>query len=256
MKIMKHLIFAFIFFAVFDSSAQDQTDTFQSSESKEINQKITEQYPARDFVNAETIQNSEQDKLKIADQNIPPSIQYKPIINTAVGIVVLDVKPSNTGGQATLYTVSPALPRGLILNPANGVICGIPMEMKDDNIYTITAINKSGKSSSGTMLLVGPPIDKENTIFIQMRKYPDPVEDFLRIDGESGIRIAEVYNGLKQLVYCEEYYNFDPLSRKLVNFSKLERGTYLLTLVKDNEKSFYTIINEESSYTIFRSEGL
>jgi len=256
MIIIKHLIFAFTFFSVFNCFAQDQIDTSESIESEEINQKIIEQYSATDSVNAEIVQNAEEDRPNSTNEYIPPSIQYKPIINTTVGIVVLDVKPSNTGGEATLYTVSPDLPRGLVLNPASGVICGIPMEMKEDDIYTITAMNESGKSSFGTMLLVAPPIEGENTIFIQMKEYPDPVEDFLRIDGEKGIIRAEVCNELKQLVYCEDYTNFDPLSRKMVNFSKLERGTYFLTLVKDNEKSSYTILNEESSYTIFVSEKL
>lgn len=168
----------------------------------------------------------------------------------------MDIRPSNTGGKATHYSISPALPRGLFLNPATGVICGIPMEMKEDDIYTITALNKSGKSSFGTMLLVNPSIDKENVIFIQMKKYPDPIKDILRIDGVSNIRCVEVYNVMKQLVYFEDYNNFNPLSRKLVDLSKFETGEYALTLFKDNEIIYYTILNKKSSYTIFLSTGL
>jgi len=256
MIIIKHFIFAFTFFSVFNCFAQDQIDTSESIESEEINQKIIEQYSATDSVNAEIVQNTEQDRPNSTNEYIPPSIQYKPIINTTVGIVVLDVKPSNTGGEATLYTVSPDLPRGLFLNPANGVICGIPMEMKEDDIYTITAINKSGRSSYGTMLLVGPPIEEENTIFIQMKEYPDPVEDFLSIDGEKGIKRVEIYNIKRKLVYSDEYINFNPLSRKLLDLSKFETGEYILTLFKENELSSFTILKEEPSYTIFRNSGL
>lgn len=254
MIIIKPLIFAFIFFTVFDVFAQDQTNIFESIGDEETDQKIIEQYSSTDVVNTEIIKNAEQIKVYVLEKNSPPSIEYHPMILTTVGIVVLGIIPSNSGGKPNYYSVSPALPRGLILNPSTGVICGIPMEVKEDEIYTIKAINTEGESSFGLMLSVGPPIDVENSIFIQMKMYPDPVEDFLCINGENGIRCVEVYNVLNQLVYCEDYNNFDPLSRKLLELSKLETGTYFLTLFKGNELSCYTILKEESSYTIFKSK--
>ncbi|MDR7372881.1 putative Ig domain-containing protein [Flavobacterium aquidurense] len=255
MKIIKYVIFAIVFFTIFDVFAQHKTTFSEPDTSENTDQNITKQYVA-EVSTDNTIEIEDWNKNEISEKNIPPSIEYQPIINTVVGIVVLDVTPSNTGGEATLYTISPALPRGLFLNPATGVICGIPMEMTENDIYTIAAINESGKSSFETMLVVNPPIDEENTIFIQMKEYPNPLEDFLRFDGENGIRCVEVYNVLKQLVYFEEYNNFDPLSRKLVDLSKFGTGEYLLTLFKDNEVSSYTILNEESSYTMYYSKGL
>ena len=253
MTITKHLIFAFIFFWTLDNFAQSQTDTSEFIETEQTDHKTTEQFAVRDSGYARAVRIPESNKLIISENNAAPSIQYKPIISTVVGIVVLDIRPSNTGGEPTRYTVSPALPRGLFLNPSTGVICGIPMEIKQDDIYTITAVNHSGKSSFGTMLFVSPPIEKENEIFIQMSQYPDSLEDFLRIDGERGIDRVEVHNARRQLVYYEEYNNSDPLSRKLVDLSKLERGEYLLTLFKGIAISSFTIINEKPSYTIFKS---
>ena len=55
--------------------------------------------------------------------------------------------PSNTGGDATEYTVNPPLPAGLTLNPATGVIAGAPTTPGGPSNYTVTASNAFGSAS-------------------------------------------------------------------------------------------------------------
>jgi hypothetical protein len=62
--------------------------------------------------------------------------------------------PSNTGGDATGYTVSPGLPAGLTLNPATGVIAGVPTTPADPSNYTVTASNAFGSASVTLMIAV------------------------------------------------------------------------------------------------------
>ncbi|MBK8574049.1 MAG: putative Ig domain-containing protein, partial [Holophagaceae bacterium] len=46
-----------------------------------------------------------------------------------------------TGGAPITYTVDPALPSGLTLNPATGAISGTPAAEKAQGTYTVTATN-------------------------------------------------------------------------------------------------------------------
>jgi len=62
--------------------------------------------------------------------------------------------PSNTGGQATSYSVSPSLPSGLTLNPTTGVITGTPTAAAAASSYTITASNAFGSTTATVTITV------------------------------------------------------------------------------------------------------
>jgi len=53
---------------------------------------------------------------------------------------------SNTGGSAS-FSISPALPAGLVLNPADGTVSGTATAYSATSPYTVTATNTSGSSS-------------------------------------------------------------------------------------------------------------
>ncbi len=75
-----------------------------------------------------------------------PAISYTTPIGYTVGIVISPLTPTNTGSAAT-YTVSPALPAGLTINTATGVITGTPTTVSASTNYTVTATNHAGTSS-------------------------------------------------------------------------------------------------------------
>jgi hypothetical protein len=52
--------------------------------------------------------------------------------------------PTNTGGPALAYAITPALPAGLTFDPATGQISGTPSALSPVTSYTITASNVSG----------------------------------------------------------------------------------------------------------------
>jgi len=61
------------------------------------------------------------------------------------------------GGSVTGYSVSPALPAGLTLDPSTGVISGTPLTAAPEATYTITASNEAGATTTTLNLAVLVP---------------------------------------------------------------------------------------------------
>jgi hypothetical protein len=66
----------------------------------------------------------------------------------AEGTPIITDTPSESGGQATQYSVQPPLPSGLNLDPQTGVIAGTPSTVSNDAAYTITASNVGGSTTT------------------------------------------------------------------------------------------------------------
>ncbi|MBI3131210.1 MAG: putative Ig domain-containing protein [Acidobacteria bacterium] len=52
--------------------------------------------------------------------------------------------PTSTGGAVVAWSITPALPAGLALNPATGVLSGTPTAAAAPQAYTVTATNSGG----------------------------------------------------------------------------------------------------------------
>jgi hypothetical protein len=70
-----------------------------------------------------------------------------------VGVPIAPLSPT-IAASATSFSVLPALPAGLILNTATGVISGTPTTISATNTYTITAANAGGTASYGVVITV------------------------------------------------------------------------------------------------------
>lgn len=66
----------------------------------------------------------------------------------AVGQPIEPNAPSSSGGAITQYSVAPALPVGLNLDAATGVISGTPSAVADAALYTVTATNSAGHTTA------------------------------------------------------------------------------------------------------------
>ncbi|MNL33733.1 hypothetical protein D3C87_1556610 [compost metagenome] len=122
----------------------------------------------------------------------------------------------------------------------------MPIEVKEETIYTVTAINIGGNSVFQISLLVSPALGIEDPVLNKVKIYPNPVKDILNIDGENEIQRLEIYNLLGQLVHSEQYDDsgFGTESVKLVDFSELKSGMYILILFVDNERLSYKILKK------------
>ena len=70
------------------------------------------------------------------------------------GVAASSDLPTNTGGQAASYSVSPALPDGLALAADTGVISGTPTTATAVASYTVTALNAAGHATATLTITV------------------------------------------------------------------------------------------------------
>ncbi|MGO8792145.1 MAG: putative Ig domain-containing protein [Terriglobia bacterium] len=85
----------------------------------------------------------------------PSALSYSS--GTAVytkGTAITANSPSSTGGAATSYSVSPALPAGLSLSTNTGVISGTPTAVTATASYTVTASNSAGNTTATLTITV------------------------------------------------------------------------------------------------------
>jgi predicted flap endonuclease-1-like 5' DNA nuclease len=82
----------------------------------------------------------------------PPEISYSSSVVLIQYSQMIPIVPTNTGGVADTWEISPALSPGLILDSADGVISGTPTTVESGIVYTIWA-NNTGGSDSATQII-------------------------------------------------------------------------------------------------------
>jgi len=95
-----------------------------------------------------------------SDAPLPPSgLHY--LLNPATyaaNVAIAANPPSVSGGAATSFAVSPALPAGLNLDTSTGVVTGTPTAVTPAATYVVTATNASGSATTGLVVAVGPSV--------------------------------------------------------------------------------------------------
>lgn len=71
-----------------------------------------------------------------------------------VGSPIVPNRPTASGGVIERYTVAPALPAGLSIDGASGVITGTPASESASAIYTVTAENAAGSATARVQIEV------------------------------------------------------------------------------------------------------
>jgi len=85
----------------------------------------------------------------------PTGLTYSsPTAAYARGAAIAANTPSHTGGTPTGYSVEPALPAGLALSSASGVITGTPTAVTASAAYVVTASNATGSGTTTLTLAV------------------------------------------------------------------------------------------------------
>lgn len=87
-------------------------------------------------------------------ETAPTNLSYSSPVQYTVGTPIQPNAPSSSGGAITTYTVAPALPGGLVLNAATGIISGTPTTATAQATYTVTGSNGAGNTSFGLVLTV------------------------------------------------------------------------------------------------------
>ena len=94
--------------------------------------------------------------LTLAVNDIAPkSLVYStPAAVYSKGSAATPNTPTVTGGKATSYLVSPALPAGLSLDKSTGVISGTPSAVISATNFTVTAVNSGGSVTASVNITV------------------------------------------------------------------------------------------------------
>ncbi|MGO4393952.1 kelch repeat-containing protein [Variovorax sp. M-6] len=72
----------------------------------------------------------------------------------ALGRQIKPNAPSNSGGRILRYVVRPALPDGLQIDPATGIISGTPQVVAAPALYAVTGSNLAGAVTTGLLIAV------------------------------------------------------------------------------------------------------
>lgn len=93
--------------------------------------------------------------LSITITDIAPVIQYpRASYKLSAQMAVSNLTPFSSAGAATSWSVTPALPTGLALDPATGAITGTPYILAAASTYVITATNSGGADTFDLTLSV------------------------------------------------------------------------------------------------------
>ena len=84
----------------------------------------------------------------VAEVVAPSGLSYTPaMINGTVGTAIANLNATVTGTGLT-YSINPGLPAGLSIDPTTGVISGTPSVTAASAIYTVTANNTAGSTTT------------------------------------------------------------------------------------------------------------
>src|SRR6185312_2712748 len=87
-----------------------------------------------------------------------PVISYSPSTNSyPINTAITPLVPTNTGGTAASWSISPALPAGLLFDTNTGIISGTPTTVTATATYTVTATNITGSDTTTVTITVTPP---------------------------------------------------------------------------------------------------
>jgi RHS repeat-associated protein len=130
----------------------------------------------------------------------PPVISYaNPAFVLTEGSPVQIAAPLNSGGKAVSYSISPALPSGLSLDPAMGVISGTPAQASLAAQYQVTASNSGGVSSTPISLTVKPSSPPElASTFSDHQLFSQPVVLIpISVTSETQVTTTILVNGVQ-----------------------------------------------------------
>ena len=77
-----------------------------------------------------------------------PAISYNPPINVFTIGTAISLSPIHSGGTPTGYSINTTLPAGLSFSTSTGIISGTPTTKSAATIYTVTASNAAGSSTT------------------------------------------------------------------------------------------------------------
>jgi hypothetical protein len=90
-----------------------------------------------------------------ASCGVPPNISYTPSSQTWTQYTAISSwTPTNTGGAATSWSITPPQPSGITFFTSTGVFTGTPLIPQSSTGYVVTATNSAGSSSATVYITI------------------------------------------------------------------------------------------------------
>lgn len=99
-------------------------------------------------------------------------------------------------GAATSFSVTPALPAGLTLNPTTGSISGTPVAFARDTDHTVTVTGPGGATTTRLQLMVLPAVSVSRMVVAGTSVYPEVTLDAgaLGLSGDLHAQVSDAGN--------------------------------------------------------------
>lgn len=101
--------------------------------------------------------------ITVNDVLLAPSISLSAAtISAILNNAITPVTATNTGGTASSWSISPALPAGLTFNTSNGRIAGTPTQTLSSTVYTVSAVNATDTGTATVTITVDAGLNAPN----------------------------------------------------------------------------------------------
>ena len=116
-------------------------------------------------------------RIEVRDPLLPPAgLRYaSPAVVYPLDQAIASNVPGSSGGTIASYAVLPALPEGLALDPATGVIGGTPTTVSASQAYVVTARNDAGTAQATVTIGVDEQVQSPTHL-----AYSDPSPTWLQ----------------------------------------------------------------------------
>lgn len=161
-----------------------------------------------------------------------PNVGYTTPQSYEVGTAIIPLTPINTSGSCSLtYSISPALPSGLTLDTATGIISGTPAVTLPVSSYSITACNNSVCVTSTLVLSIATLGTAEFTN-TSLKLYPNPTHSIINIQTSNSVVLDKIsITDLTGKTVMEQTQNTNQVS-----VEKLASGVYILNGYSEGNK--------------------
>ena len=159
-----------------------------------------------------------------ADFTSVPNVGYTSPQTYTIGTAINPLTPINTTGSCGLiYSITPALPSGLTLDTATGIISGTPVGTSPVTSYSITACN-SFVCVTSTLVLSTTTLGTPEFSTTSFKLYPNPAHSLLNIQTSNNVVLDKIIiTDLMGKTVMEQTQNTNQVS-----VDKLATGVYIL----------------------------
>lgn len=98
---------------------------------------------------------------------VPPSVPNISVGSASYSLTTgtsATITPTNSGGSASTWSISPSAPAGMSFGASTGVLTGSPTTTQSSTNYTITATNVAGSATSTFAITITAPVVNFNVV--------------------------------------------------------------------------------------------